>query len=142
MKMKFSKKKQSFTDEQTRWQAVLRRRHWRLLGAQPAHASVGLSRPGVSHRPARRARPSSGIHLSVDALPVVEMGAAERTLASRHHRLLRLLHRLGGRAERGRPHRRVRQLAGHLLRVRLARSRLDCSLVRLRVRVAVAARDN
>lgn len=70
------------------------------------------------------------------------MGAAQRALTLGHHRFLRLIHRLGGGVEHGRSDRAASQLAGHLLRVRLVGSRVDGSLVLLRIRVAVTTRDH
>lgn len=83
-----------------------------------------------------------GIRLSVNALSVVEMGTAERALASSHYGFLRLVHRLSGGAQFGRHHRWVSELAGHILCVRRARTYLDRSLVCVCVRVTVRARDH
>ena len=129
----------SFRIVQVRRKAVLwpRRRH--MLRAQLDHAAGGQDRPGHAHRLAHCSGLVAGLRLSLHALLVVEVGAADRAQHAHHVRPVRLVHRLRGCSQLQRNYQLHAQLGVDLLLVRRHGHRVVCSLVPTRARDALRA---
>lgn len=104
-------------DHQIWWTLIFRSGHRLLRLAESVHAVGHVHRAELCHRPPCGPGPCPRLRISGHALPVVQVGASIRAQSSRHVRLVRLLHRLGIRAQRRRRDWQDIQLASHLLRL-------------------------